>query len=123
MKDIYDELSPRDKERANMLDHVIMERIKNGEDPFKGKIIKAGTYAYNAKTAEEEKINAILEKISPSIKDEVEKLLEDQRKMEEDQKQLQDKLLGEVLKMTAAQTRVDDCAKSAETSEKDDEAR
>lgn len=123
MKDKYDNLSPKDKEREHMLNCILMERIKRGENPFEGNIIKAGEYDYNPKSAEEEKINAILQKISPNIQDEVERLVEEQRRMEEAEKALQDKLLEEVLKMASPQNDVDNRAQSAKKQEKEDEGR
>lgn len=129
--------NPKEREKAEILHRVIMERIKNGENPYKGSVVKSGNYVYQKQNQEkqaeekdktlsrEEKINEVLEnleKCSPQLQDKVNSLIEAQKQLKEKEEALKEKeeavkkqLLEEVLKINAPQTRVDkDKAKGEE---------
>lgn len=115
----------KEKEQTGILHRVMMERIKNGEDPYKGSVVKSRNYVYQKQNQAEEKINEVLEnlkKCSPQLQDKVNSLIEAQKQLKEKEEALKEKeealqkqLLEEVLKINAPQTRVDkDKAKGEE---------
>lgn len=117
----------KEKEQTEILHRVMMERIKNGENPYKGSVVKSRNYVYQKQNqaeekdktlSREEKINEVLEnleKCSPQLQKKVNSLIEAQKQLKEKEEALKKQLLEEVLKINAPQTRVDkDKAKGEE---------
>lgn len=107
--------NPKEKERAEILHRILMERIQNGENPMKGNIVKRGAYAYQQQGQEnqnleslnyEAKVNEILESIAQNIQDEIDDLVNTQKQMKEEEEALK-RRLEEVLRINNPQTRVD----------------
>lgn len=108
-KNIYDEPSKKDVERIHQQNYDLRKQMKEErKNPYKGNVIKAGTYNYNAKQTQkdndvddakhqdnvesqsyEDKVNEILE--STNIQEEINNILSQKKADEERVKKILEK--------------------------------